>query len=844
MDGLLKAEEHLRLALKRKRLSVERRTFSIKSAPPVQQRLASLAASRRPNRRFHASQKIQSLYRGRMARNRVKTMLEAKAKEEQINAKIQKKRRTMKNRKKRAGFDDQITIFVHINECSFPVCCNWGGQSMRWLALCAAKRYASEYPSGRIRQREVFHSCLRDIAPEKSRGRRPVTAGLRDTVKLLPWNPVKFDYTHHHPRNCMGRVSCHGLFENGKTLRRLANVGGVLKRGNLSPIRLKLPHKKEDEEEALLRTYDRTEHGAAGHMIKLENAQAIMAQTAPPLGRNENLQHSKSTAFESLRPRTVGLRERRSRNDDKTMNRPSTAGARVSSTPACKSYMFSTESEEYDPEDCFQSKYFAPFDSIKETLQTGDHVWIKVDLRGGAFVERVASLGEHIDNTASMNVLMVDGWEDSFVLNGFIQGRFSTKDSFLDEKKKKQSPTIAAKPTKTSKKRVVFGLRRGEHIKRTVEILVNNDIERSKIASVIPDQATAKKVGQLLSKNYLRIESLFRHFAFLLPGNSFTMGASEFLMMCKACKITSKKCDQSTQGRIFIAANVTKRVGKDGKQKLGKTDDDGGKNEAVMYEFLEAVVRLGLTRYRSEFNNDIYNQLEFFISNHLAPVADRIMTEWEKPLEYLNNPDVQNMLTGNGRLGDLKIGYFAFAMYDRYDGPQRAKSVQLSIPQNRRGLKAELSMEDWIEFMNETNLIDNEKITLQKGQESFVAAQMHSRIHSKVSKNKLKSEEGSFALMDFGEFLEALAQIAYRKFSDSSEPFHDKMKKIICLVQSYFEPLKQTAWVRKAKKTVPKVNFGLDIHDTFESVANETLDATDMGAMDMIDETLADLMVV
>ena len=91
-----------------------------------------------------------------------------------------------------------------------------------------------------------------------------------------------------------------------------------------------------------------------------------------------------------------------------------------------------------------------------------------------------------------------------------------------------------------------------------MEALLDNDIERSKIGNVIKDPGTASKIRVLLAKNYLRLENLFRHFAFMLPGNSFTMGMNEFLMMCKACNVTTKKCDQSTQGRLFIAANVTK----------------------------------------------------------------------------------------------------------------------------------------------------------------------------------------------------------------------------------------------------------------------------------------------
>ena len=39
----------------------------------------------------------------------------------------------------------------------------------------------------------------------------------------------------------MERYTLHGLYQNGKALQRLTSVGGLLQRGNLSPIRMKFP---------------------------------------------------------------------------------------------------------------------------------------------------------------------------------------------------------------------------------------------------------------------------------------------------------------------------------------------------------------------------------------------------------------------------------------------------------------------------------------------------------------------------------------------------------------------------------------------------------------------------
>ena len=91
-----------------------------------------------------------------------------------------------KKRRRKRSLEPQITIFVHINECSFPICCGKGNQSMRWLALCAARRYASEFPSGRVRQRETYHSGLRPLGLKGVRGKRPITAGKDRTMEYVP----------------------------------------------------------------------------------------------------------------------------------------------------------------------------------------------------------------------------------------------------------------------------------------------------------------------------------------------------------------------------------------------------------------------------------------------------------------------------------------------------------------------------------------------------------------------------------------------------------------------------------------------------------------------------------
>ena len=799
-----------------------------------------------------------------------------------------KETRKGKKRRRKRYLEPQITIFVHINECSFPICCGKGNQSMRWLALCAARRYASEFPSGRVRQRETYHSGLRPLGLRGVRGRRPTTAGKDRTMEYVP--KASSLRTSNYGRK-MDRYTLHGLYQKGKSLQRLSSVGGLLQRGNLSPIRMKFPSNRSEGNQALRLIFDQelsdtTEESTRrtkkqmSNSVPLQhhgvqNANSSNMHTGAP---RSDLRLSRSVSSQ-LRPHTTeGSRRRRrkkliespstisdggresvNRHVDTFHARPSTAEGIVGQSGK-KSIDAGYSIRDFyrnkklltEPEDLFEPAYFSSFDHINQTLKTGDHVWIKVDVHGGAYVHTVASLGHFRGaNGLQQSDADVRAMKDvPFVLDGFVQGRFveGYKEKITFEESSKEQKDVKQQQVKkvAKKKRIVFGLRRDGNIQETVEALLDNDIERSKIGNVIKDPGTAAKIRVLLAKNYLRLENLFRHFAFMLPGNSFTMGMNEFLMMCKACNVTTKKCDQSTQGRLFIAANVTKRVGKDGKQEVSKTEDDGGKNECVMYEFLEAVVRLGLTRYKGEFNNDYFEQLNHFINTNLGPVADKIMKEWEEPLQYLMTEDIQKLLLSNGNLKMLQVAYFAFAKYKRRDGPQRTEAVQRAIKPGQRGLKAQLSMDDWMQFTQCTNFLDKH-ITIQKGQESFIAAQMHSRIHSKVNKKALAKDEGSFSLMDFGEFLEAFAQISHRKFVGENLKFHEKFERLIDLTRAYIEDRRKTKWIRETKEMIVKVDFGLDEDEVLEDKTTDIHDnhgddglhqARTMGGLDDIDATM------
>ena len=77
-----------------------------------------------------------------------------------------------------------------------------------------------------------------------------------------------------------------------------------------------------------------------------------------------------------------------------------------------------------EPEDLFEPAYFSSFDCVNQTLKTGDHVWIKVDVHGGAYVHTVASLGQFRGtNGLQQSDADVRAMKDvPFVLDGFVKG--------------------------------------------------------------------------------------------------------------------------------------------------------------------------------------------------------------------------------------------------------------------------------------------------------------------------------------------------------------------------------------------------------------------------------------
>ena len=770
---------------------------------------------------------------------------------------------------------ESITLTLHVSNASFPVHCGNGHQTIKWLALSAARRFAACPPGGRVRCRESYHS-----------GRRPVPVPADEEGSCT--SPGQ----EHQSRRNLPRYAQFGIRDDstGQILRRVDGIGGTYRQGMLLPMRVTSPKRKtrprnkvasgqtesvsfneglytnpsetislppaaifhssddvlasnnsmdpdEDGEESFWDAiqvtygYARMEHPHDQHLREQRDYNEMLAKKSD-LKRQQLLLNfgnpddplwrrmQAAAMAESPRPSTVyELREvsgKRSRSStaqnamrdwriprrsvfaqltpkEKKILRPTTTiavtrpryEAQSADTPLrhwggpriTVPDSFTTPSDLFNP----MSAALDPKRTIASYFKNGDHVWVDLDMKGG---EASAS---------------------AFSMSAFHRRRYVEKKAA--EKIRTPSARSEVSVKVEEKRRAPFLVRMrhmsdenisDEKSRVVLKKLLVDNISKSKISRLIKDEDEFKKIKHVVLQRYLVLENTFRHFSFLAPGDNFSLSANEWSSLCSTCKIlTSEPCiDAAVASRVFIASNVNLAT-RSGGDKPEPFDEDNPKNALIMYEFLEALLRLALEKYAVDKKSSPSEKLEKLLEENILPVGREITKSWEKTLQEVENDDVQEAL---GR--DLNGLKFAFVFY------AHKKPKKISTRAGRQ--EPHLTMEEWIHALEEASILETQAkqngkrskrqrslssassvntrpstaasnvddadknrplsspsgLTHQRAQECFVAANSHSaRLQRKHS---AAAEERSFRQMEFPEFLEALVHVAARISASSS----------------------------------------------------------------------------
>lgn len=466
---------------------------------------------------------------------------------------------------------DGITLIVHVSDCSFPISCGDGQQTVKWLAIAAARRYGeSATPSGRVRLRESYHSGRRP---------RPDTMGRPSSPSF---SPIKHESAHNLPRYPQFGVTDR---TTGRVLRRVDGVGGMYRSGMLAPIRVTSPKRKhhhrrqvfsemeqkskhyenEEEEEdneeeqfldAIQLTYDyaRLEH-PPDLQFRLENQKKLQNQMEEDLQRQRLLgnfdissdgpswrNQAAAAAATNPRPKTVyTLHELE--NDSSAKKGPSRKKMlqlqqQIRSKLPRRSMFASIPRHEL--------AILRPTTTIAVTRPKFEGQSPATPIRN--WVGPRLTVPEHFNTPSDLFDFVDDEKNDRILPNDLIKNKFVNGDHVwidLDlEGRGSSSPFNELAFRKTQKKKVVEKkvIEQKEVIKEVVieekksrrllvskrelrmegkisdsnkkilNKLLNENIKKSKIDRVIKDEVEMSQVKKFMFERYLILENTFRHF--------------------------------------------------------------------------------------------------------------------------------------------------------------------------------------------------------------------------------------------------------------------------------------------------------------------------------------------
>jgi hypothetical protein len=138
------------------------------------------------------------------------------------------------------------------------------------------------------------------------------------------------------------------------------------------------------------------------------------------------------------------------------------------------------------------------------------------------------------------------------------------------------------------------------------------DYSYSKIASLMPSKEEEANTKELLCDMYPNLVALFRYHACRGIGvDPYTIGRLGFSDMCQSCKIMDGR-----RVRVLECESVFTVVN------MGETNDDVAAKNSVhtleRFEFVEAVVRLGIAKY-SHVTDSVHEAVLMILENNVEP---------------------------------------------------------------------------------------------------------------------------------------------------------------------------------------------------------------------------------
>lgn len=137
--------------------------------------------------------------------------------------------------------------------------------------------------------------------------------------------------------------------------------------------------------------------------------------------------------------------------------------------------------------------------------------------------------------------------------------------------------------------------------------MLEQDLKFGKTSKLTKTKKDADDLKAVLIKHYLDIKNIFLYIA---SNSSYpTMGLNDFTSFINTSKIMDKNVNLSTVDRQFIATNVSTNPYK-----------QSAERELHRYEFVEVIVRLGISKYKDpKIAPNLHEAAEMILSNDVIP---------------------------------------------------------------------------------------------------------------------------------------------------------------------------------------------------------------------------------
>jgi hypothetical protein len=219
-----------------------------------------------------------------------------------------------------------------------------------------------------------------------------------------------------------------------------------------------------------------------------------------------------------------------------------------------------------------------------------------------------------------------------------------------------------------------------------------------------------------------------------------TISQMQFWRFCKDCKINSKDMLMATIDRIYILANH----GDDSAEQGSKGGDnyDNPDNALVFSEFVEALIRLGVEKYR-KITSSVFACFEKILQLHVLLYAgkEELRKATKKPTD---DPEVHAVVK--------KYRKKLVKVFDRYSALDDSSLEDVAASDT-------LNVKEFLVLLRDTWIIDS-KLSSNDAMRIFKECMLDDADEGGTEESFLDYE------MLFPEFLETLSRVAIEKYKD------------------------------------------------------------------------------